>query len=82
MQIFEATLRWLSHAPEERSEFVHNVFTHIRFALIDDHYFYDNVKNNVHLQVRACARARACVCVCVRVCVRVCMCVCCGGGVG
>ena len=44
-------MRWLQHAAEERSEFIYNVFVHIRLALIDEHYFYDEVKNNTHLQV-------------------------------
>ena len=44
-------MRWLKYAAEERSAYTYNVFLHIRLALIDEHYFYDNVKNNVLLQV-------------------------------
>ena len=51
-QVFEAAMRWLLHATDERSEFIYKVFVHIRLALIDEHYFYDEVKNNAILQVR------------------------------
>ena len=51
-QVFEAAMRWLVHATDERSEFIYKVFVHIRLALIDEHYFYDEVKNNTILQVR------------------------------
>ena len=50
-EVFEAALSWLKQKPIERQPHVHSVFSHIRFSLIDRHYFYDRVKNNIHLQV-------------------------------
>ncbi len=45
-------MRWLNHASDERSSFIYNVFVHVRFALIDEHYFYDKVKSSDQLQVK------------------------------
>jgi hypothetical protein len=48
--IYEAALTWLQHSLEERTAFVYKVFSKIRFSLMDEHYFFDRVKNNAFLQ--------------------------------
>ena len=45
-EVFEAALRWLNHDVENRSAHLFKVFQHVRFALIDEHYFYDKIKGN------------------------------------
>lgn len=49
--VFEAAMKWLKHNSVERRDHVHAVFAHIRFSLIDRHYFYDHVKTNPLLKV-------------------------------
>ena len=44
--VFEVTLKWLMHNLDERTSSVYEVFAHIRFALLDEHYFFDKVKSN------------------------------------
>ncbi|ELU01037.1 hypothetical protein CAPTEDRAFT_167175 [Capitella teleta] len=48
--VYEAALAWLQHSPEERTSNVYDIFRHVRFSLMDEHYFYDRVKNNTVLQ--------------------------------
>ena len=44
--VFEAALRWYNHAPQERKQYLQQVFQHIAYALIDGHYFYDRIRHN------------------------------------
>ncbi len=48
-EMFESAVRWVNHNPDERQKYLYEVFTNIRFVLIDEHYFYDKVKSNVLL---------------------------------
>ena len=49
-EVFEASLHWLEHKPEERSMHIYDIFQHVRFSLIDEHYLYDKVKSHSLLQ--------------------------------
>lgn len=48
-EVFEATLRWLMHEPEDRAKNVYEAFLLVRFALLDEYYFIDKVKSNEYL---------------------------------
>ena len=41
----------MKHDLTARSQNVYNVFTHVRFSLMNEYYFYDKVRNNTLLQV-------------------------------
>ncbi|XP_076827088.1 uncharacterized protein LOC143473820 isoform X4 [Brachyhypopomus gauderio] len=48
--VFEAVLRWVSHAPQERNEYIAILLSKVRMALMKSEYFMNNVKGNALLE--------------------------------
>ncbi|XP_033834470.1 kelch-like protein 10 [Periophthalmus magnuspinnatus] len=48
--VFEAVLRWVSHAPQERITHLANLLTKVRLALVPLDYFFQQVQGNNLLQ--------------------------------
>ncbi|XP_076840758.1 kelch-like protein 10 [Brachyhypopomus gauderio] len=44
--VFEAVLRWVAHAPQERREYIAVLLSKVRMALMTAEYFMNNVKGN------------------------------------
>ena len=48
--LFEAVIHWLEHDLKNRSQYAYDLCCHLRLLLIDVHYFYDFLKDNVHFK--------------------------------
>ena len=46
-QVFDTAMRWLKYDIDKRKADISTVFEHVRFTLIDEHYFFDIIKTNL-----------------------------------
>ncbi len=48
--VYESVMKWIQHVPNQRSGHIYDLFSDVRFALIDEYYLYDHVISNTLVQ--------------------------------